>query len=388
MPPRPSGQADARAGVFSTATIKGVPYEVNEHTPPAIRRFLSQALSNSRYESVEQLQHRAEVYLENIEAEKKLIEEAGKALHDPSSAVSQQATWMSHLERGLWKPEALPEGLDREQLGNEVLGTAVPLEGSPYARPRPWQLSASAQSAFAMMVKGEAGPFTQEQALAGFETAQEGLLVAGQLGIEERVADRMANRHDAHRSRTHPTRTLDGLDLSQDPGTHLRDELRAPVMTGTSGSSSDVALATKYGAEQAGVSWAAPGLSEPQAKAAMVDISLQFFRSEGSNPPTVLAQGMNDLRAWQGLPTKEVEASQVFAHSYPEIHAGVSLTLDGVDPRDQDAVEQALHQSTLEAKARLDAQAVQEQPAASPRVTLGDLLAAERLEEQVDRRSR
>jgi hypothetical protein len=378
--------------VFSTATIDGVPYEVNEHTPPAIRQFLSQALSNSRYDSVEQLQHRAEVYLEHIDAEKRLIADAGAALHDPSSAAFQQATWMSHLERGLWKPEALPEALDREQLGNEVLGTTEPLEGSPYARPRPWQLSAPARSAFAMMVKGEAGPFTREQALAGFETTQEGLLIAGQLGIEERVAYRMANRHDAHRSRTHPTRTPDGLDLSQDKGTHLRDELRAPVMTGTSGSSSDVALATKHGAEQAGVSWAAPGLDESQAKAALVDISLQFFRSEGSNPPTVLAQGINDLRAWQGLPSKEVEASEVFTHSYPEIHAGVSLTLDGIDPGDQDAVEQAMLHSTMEAKDRLDARAVQPRagsaPAPAPPVTLGDLLAAERREEQIDRSSR
>jgi hypothetical protein len=124
----------------------------------------------------------------------------------------------------------------------------------------------------------------------------------------------------------------------------------------------------------------------------MVAISLQFFRCEGSNPPTVLAQGINDLRAWQGLPSKEVEASQVFAHSYPEIHAGVSLTLDGIDPGDQDAVEQAMRHYTMEAKDRLSAQAVRlhagSESAPAPRVTLGDLLAAERREEQIDRSPR
>lgn len=125
-------------------------------------------------------------------------------------------------------------------------------------------------------------------------------------------------------------------------------------MTGTSGSSSDVAIAMRYGAQKAESSWAAPGLSQEEAKKALIDLALHFFRTEGSNPPAVLAKGMNGVRAQLGLPDKQVEAAEVFAHSYPEIHAAVSLTVDGIDPRDPVAVEQALREYTLQAKRRLD----------------------------------
>ena len=347
----------SETAMLSRATIDGKPYQTTEHTPAAIRQFLSQSLSNNRYDSVAHLQHRAEVYLEYIEAEKTLIKATSIALQDSASPVVQQSGWMAHLERGLWKSESVLENMDRQQLGNEALGTATPSEGSPYFRPRSWQLSPDANSAFAMMLKGEAGPFTEDQSKAGFEVAQEGQLMAGRLKIADRMTYRVANRHDASRSRTHVYKTPGGLDLSQDAGTRLRDELNAPVMTGTSGSASDVALATKFGAQYAQASWAAAGLTEDEAKTAMTDLALHFFRSKGSStsPPALLAKGMNSVRHMLGLPAKEVEATQVFTHSYPEVHAGISLTIDGADPSDKEAIEHALVRSIVKAKERLSA---------------------------------
>ncbi|RWA46853.1 hypothetical protein AU476_35235 [Cupriavidus sp. UYMSc13B] len=64
---------------------------------------------------------------------------------------------------------------------------------------------------------------------------------------------------------------------------------------------------------------------------------------------------MNEIRSKMGLPAKEVEAHQVFSHSYAEIHAGINLTLQNIPPADSQAVEQTLTQLTREAKERLDA---------------------------------
>lgn len=353
----------SEAAVLSQATIDGQPYQANENTPPEIRQFLSQSLSNTRYDSVTHLHHRAKVYLEYIEAEKTLIKDAAVALQDPASQLVQQSGWMIHLERHLWNSESTIKHLDRlkldrQQLGDKVLETATALEGTPYFRPGRRKLSSPASSVFAMVLKGEAGPLTAEQSTTGFDIAQEGQLVAGRLDIAARKTYRNENRHPANRSRTH-VRTVGGLDLSGDAGTLERDKQGVPVMTGTSGSSSDAALATKFGAQQAQASWAAPGLTEEEAKTAMTDLALHFFRSKttstSTSPPVLLAEDMNLARGELGLPAKEVEVAQVFTHSYAEVHSGTSLTIDGVDPGNPQAVEQALVGATLKAKERLDA---------------------------------
>lgn len=154
----------------------------------------------------------------------------------------------------------------------------------------------------------------------------------------------------------HPTCTPEGTDLPKDKGTRVRDQSGVPVMLGTSGSSSDAVLATLYGAELAGVEWTAPGLDRHTAMTAMVDLGLQFFRTKGSGPIGRLASRMNEVRDEVGLPPKEdVQAHEVFSHSYAEIYAGVNLTLEGIAPADQSAVEKALIRFTKEAKAHLDA---------------------------------
>jgi hypothetical protein len=341
-------------GPTSQAMVAGKPYRVDAHTLPVVRAFLESTLSHNRYTSAAHLRRRAEAHARHIGAEKRLIDGAVEGLHRPGSATFQQASWMGHLERGLWTSEPGLQGEDRQALAREALGSAEPEEGSPFHGPRGLTLSVPAKTVFAMMLAGEEGPFTEEQARTGFEAAQTGQVLAGRLGVEERVAFRKEHRLDAQRAGTHSTRTAEGMDLSADLGTRVRDAFGVPVMSGTSGSSSDAALSTMYGAQRAGTSWAAPGLGEQEAKAAIADLSLHYFRAEGSPPARSMARGMNAVREAAGLPPKEVEVAKVFTHSYPEVYTAVSLTLDGVKATDAPKkLAAAMLRSTVEAKRRL-----------------------------------
>ncbi|MCS4510211.1 secretion protein EspV [Xylophilus ampelinus] len=333
---------------YSAATVAGKIYRPDNKTDASIIEFLSQSLSNNEYYSERHLHSRADAYLNSIDAEKTLISNASHAINNVESLTHKQSEWLCHLERGLWSREPALQCRDREKLGDEVLGLREPDEHSPYAKKRPWKISTQAASAFAMMLKGASGPFTEDQVKTGFELAQEGQLVAGRLKIQLRKSYREKNRHDADRSGTHSTKTMSGMDLSNDVGTRIRDSLQVPVMSGTSGSSSDVVIAAHYAAKQLGVPWTAPGLTADQAKDALINLSLDFFREKG--PSTSMAKHMNAIREKQELPHKKVERSQVFTHSYAEISSAISLTLDEVDPTDLDKVQNALSNYTIEAK--------------------------------------
>ncbi|WP_198362581.1 secretion protein EspV [Burkholderia ubonensis] len=306
---------------------------------------MQNTLSNNRYDSLEHLQTRAENYLKHRAAEANILQSTTEGLGKPESAVFKQAAWMGHLERGLWHAEDRFGGNDREQLGKEALGVSEPLPGSPFHGVRGLNLSDSARSAFSMMLRGAAGPFTQEQARAGFELAQTGQVLAGRLGISERMKFREDNRVDAQRNGTHSTRTQGGMDLSQDMGTTMRDKAGLPVMSGTSGSSSDAAIATRFAAGRSSTSWHAPDLSEAEGRKAIADLSHHYFRADGSSVPPSMANGINKIRDEAGLNKKDVNTLDIFTHSYPEIHAGVALTLAGASGTE----EEAMHEATQEA---------------------------------------
>lgn len=345
-----------RSDSFSCAHVAGRPYKVGEHTPDPIRKFLSQSFSNNRYDSEEHLFSRAKNYLEYAGAEKRKLARAQASFQDPASPMIQQAAWMLHLERNSWGTEPGMDNVDRNRVADEVTA-AVPYDpSSPYARPPAWLVDPNSTSALSMMIKKEHGPFTLEQTKTAVSTIQEGGLLSDKWKeLADRKSHRTAHRHSTVRNGTFPSKTPGGADLSQDPGTRLRDAAGIPVMTGTSGTASAVSVATLYGAQRAGLSWVAPGLDEETATQAMVDLSLQFFRSEGSSPAVVMARNMNRLRSVEELPPKEVEAHQIFSHSYAELDAGVRLTLEGVDPHDSAAVERALVRLTAKAKMDLDA---------------------------------
>lgn len=337
----------------SQAHIGRQAYEVDADTPPVVGDFLSITIQNNNYPSREVLEARAANHMKHRDAQRYILNSTLKGLNDPDSNVFKQTAWMGHLERGLWKDETRFAGHDRMQLAAEALGEP-PQPGSPFDGERGLRLSERASGPFSMMLSGTAGPFTQEQARAGFELAQSGQVLAGRLKIAERIEFRKKNRVDANRSGTAWT-SPGGIDLSRDVGTRVRDELGLPVMGGTSGSSSDATLATRFAAERAQQSWAAPGLSESEGCKAIADLSYHYFHAEESNPPHSMARILNAVHADAGRETKaNVDALDVFSHSYVEIHAAVRLTLDGAPASDEPSLRQASEES---ARLLRDAQA-------------------------------
>ncbi|EPI8972994.1 TPA: secretion protein EspV [Escherichia albertii] len=332
-------------GLYSQAHIGTQLYQPSANSPITVRTFLQITLSNNNYKSLQHLKTRAENYLRHRKTEHKILRATIEGLTNPESPVFKQTAWMGHLERGLWKTETRWGGNDREQLSKEVLGSEEPKPGSPFYGSRGLKLSDSARSAFSMMLCGSEGPFTKEQALSGFELAQTGQVLAGRLKIQERVKFRADNRIDAQRNGTHSTHTQTGMDLSQDIGTIMRDKAGLPVMSGTSGSSSDAVLATRYAAEYFGKTWTAPGLSQAEGCKAISDLSHHYFRAECSSPPQSMATGINKVRCDAGMEEKHVNILDIFTHSYPEIYAGVALTIAGARGND----EQAMYNVTQEA---------------------------------------
>jgi hypothetical protein len=342
----PSRVTGAPRAIYSQATIAGSKYLVNEDTPPVIRKFLRQTLSNNHYESLEQLRHRAEAYFEHANAERKMLRHTKSELDNPESKTVSQAGWMAHLERGLWNTDANFGKLDRAVLGEEAAGRAEPSAGSPFHGEKAIKLHDGNRSAMSMMLKGEEGPLTLEQTQAGFEYAQTGQSLASRMNIKDRVEFRAPNYLDADRSGTHSMKNPTGMNLSADPGTAMRDARKLPVMSGTSGTTSSAALATRFGAAQAKVSWAAPGLSEAEAKLAITDLAHHYFRAEGSSLPEALKRGINAMRTSQGLPAKEdVESSDVFTHSYSEIYSSVAFAVNGMKPDDKKALEKTIEEA-------------------------------------------
>lgn len=331
---------------FSQATVAGEPYTVGPDTPPIIRRFLGQTLSNNRYESVDHLQRRAEAHFRYIDAETDILRETTADLENPDSNRFSQSSWMGHLERGAWYALAADGQPDRWVLGDEVAGYAEPSTESPFYGERGIRLSDDARSAMSMMLRGELGPFTQAQAKAGFECAQTGQVLAGRLNVAERKRYRASHRVDAKRSGTHASKSATGADLSADLGTSMRDEAGLPVMGGTSGSSSDAALAAQYGARYADGRWSAPGLSEAEATQAIADLSHHYFRAHGSGPANWMTISINALRAAAGFAPQQVDTPNVFTHSYPEIYSGVALTLAGAKADDVDAMRRSTTEAT------------------------------------------
>ena len=309
--------------VFSQATVAGEPFKVGPETPRVIREFLARTLSNNRYDSVEHLQQRAEAYFEQIGLETEIVEESREQLADPVSAVFSQAAWMGHLERGLWPAN--------ENQGDEGLA-----------------LSEASRPAFTMTIRGEQGPLTQAQSRTGFESAMMGHVLAGRLNMAERVEAGVSGRHFAHRGGTHSAKTPSGMDLSADMGTVMRDAAKLFVMSGTSGSSSDAVIATRFAAGKAGLPWSAPGLSEHEARDAIVKLALRFFRSDGAGLPAErLKYRINAVRVAEGLPPKDIDAENVFTHSFSEIYSGVALTLDGAKPDDAEAMKKTVAEATV-----------------------------------------
>ncbi len=332
-------------GLCSQAHIGTQPYRPGADSPITVRSFLQITLSNNNYKSLEHLQTRAENYLRYRKAEENILRSTVECFSFFFFFFFLFFFFFCHFFFFFCIILIFFFFFFCFLFFFFFLFSFVLLFFSLFFGFFFFFFFFFALSVFFFLLCGSEGPFTKEQALSGFELAQTGQVLVGRLKIQERVKFRADNRIDAQRNGTHSTRTPTGMDLSQDIGTIMRDKAGLPVMSGTSGSSSDATLATRYAAEHFGKTWAAPGLSQAEGCKAISDLSHHYFRAEGSSPPQSMATGINKVRYDAGMEEKYVNTLDIFTHSYPEIYAGVALTIAGAGGND----EQAMYNVTQEA---------------------------------------
>lgn len=194
------------------------------------------------------------------------------------------------------------------------------------------------------------GPLTLEQSQLAAEVgiaslhllppSEKGALKGARIGAE-RLPD-----PDNPKKDTHQTTSKYGMELD-DMGTKVRDGMGLPIMSGTSGSSSDMANAYKRVVSD-------ESLSTPETVETMSNLSFQFMRS--SEMPDMLNKAIADNLTRQHpdkeLVPQDVPTSRVQTHTFPEVYSAVDMTLNGSSGDDV----QAHVESNKTAKAILDAQ--------------------------------
>lgn len=324
---------------------------------PVVEQYVEKTLFNIKHESLAHMHARAEAFVHYLPAEKAIVQQTDADLNrrDEISPAMQQSSWMAHVQRGAFADRDQPA--ETLKLRDEI--AQAYRSGENFAGAR---VSGEATEMAAMMVRGEQGPFTFEQSRNGAEIALTGQLLSKNLAMKERAA-LSAERVDAIRAKdesgkpSHQTRSQHGMDLSQDPGTQVRDKMGLPVMSGTSGTSSTLALSHLQAAQDQKVPHIAPGLTEAQANASMTDLAFHYMR-QGALPHAV-AGGVNALREKLGAAPKDVAPEAVQTHSWPEVSAAVELSIGG---RSTDGPP-TLAQSSAQAKTRLDQTLLKAAPA-------------------------
>lgn len=191
------------------------------------------------------------------------------------------------------------------------------------------------------LVRGADRPLTPEESRYGVEAVY--VLVEISRNLKDPPAELNAlyehtRQHRAYsdRSGTNITQAT-GIDLRADMATRIRDNSGLPVMLGTSGSSSDVALAMAYMAEQQGLEICPPNLSRQEGETALIDL-LHFYMREQVAPASMQGK-LNRLMVDFGARAKETDKQSVFVHSYPEISCAVELALAGKTRTDEAAIQ-------------------------------------------------
>lgn len=302
------------------------------------------SLFHLKHNSEKQRQSRAEAFENHLQAERKIIAATDIGLTNTSNVTSpemMQSSWMAHVQRGGFSK------MDNQQEERDKLAAQYRSNNVPFAK-----VSPGAREAAAMMVRGEAGPFTREQSALGAELALTGHLLRKKLTPEtekslgEKVLE--ADRGiDEMGKKSHQTTSPGGMNLSPDFGTYLRDRLRLPVMSGTSGTTSRMVLSHLQESAKQGVSPMADGLNRKRGKMAVIDLAFHYMR-KGALPQAV-AEGINSNRENLGLPKKTVIEDRVQTHSYPEVAAAVDMAVGGKVKTDR----HSLKRSTLLAQKRL-----------------------------------
>lgn len=315
--------------------------------PPVVAQFIEQTLQNGRYDSPEHLQLRAENFFRHIDAERAINAAAKEAMTQPESPIARQSAHMAHLLRGIWSKAGLASEV-REQLAKDInQGNASERE----LISKRAHLFEGAKDIHAMFARAEEGPLTFEQSKHGVETAY--LLKAAMDKKLASYSDLFSQFHNyvaenwvsADRAGHHFKD--EGVSLTQDPGSNIRDELGLPVMLGTSGSSSGVALATKFASAKQEVPMWPAELTEEEGRQTLIDAVHHYMREQVT--PISAKGAYNKLRTRSGAEPKDVEPVMVFTHNYPEVTSAIEMTINEENSKD----ENALRRTSMQALERL-----------------------------------
>ncbi|MFO2462650.1 hypothetical protein OOJ96_01930 [Pseudomonas sp. 15FMM2] len=309
-----------------------------------VQAFVKHTLQNSNYENKESLERRAKHFFKHIESEMAICLGVEKDLQRDDSKVSQLSSHMVHLVRGLWM-NAQVDPAFREQLHKELLAPSNDPNRVLLAGEGKGGLYLGMKQLHAMLVKGEQGPLTREDAQQGAEMAFGIKAMAEAMkGQDAMLADldtytvthRVGSNRVVDGVKTHHFTSPHGTDLRNDLGTRIRDQLGVPVMLGTSGGASDVASTLRHAAELQQQPMWPNGMEAKEGRAAMMGLVFHLMRQQVTDN----AQSFYDKMRGElhGLSAKKVEPVMIFSHSFPEVVTGVEMTLNDEKPTDRNAM--------------------------------------------------
>jgi hypothetical protein len=294
----------------------------------AMASYLTNTHMNMQHHDLDHFQRRALAFHEWSDAETSILASTRKSLSDIHSPHFGMSSHMIHNERRILSDRADHLRLTQSETANSTLSAEVKRmtgersqgQGNDYL------------NLTEMLIQGKQGPLTLGQSTLGIEATIVGHHVldkTAQYGKNnprmqaQRPLDPLSNKP------SHPTTSTYGMDLSEDPGTQLREHLGLPIMTGTSGSASDVIRSYRF--TQDALSKVIPDgqfMSAHENRNTLHDLTFNWMRMgapmEGVRGLISKHQTENNFRKISvPLPT----ATQT--HTYPEIVSGIDLTLDG-----------------------------------------------------------
>ena len=293
-----------------------------------VRSYLTDTHMNIQHGDMDTVVRRAGAHNFWQDTENRIIGDTRTELRDHNSAVFQMSSHMVHNERWVMGERARTLRTTHADTAGATLGQEVTRMTTSRS-----QGSGQAYADMVdMMVHGKQGPMTFEQSRLGVEATIVGHHVLDktpQYGPQNpRMQATRPNDPETGRP-SHPTTSRHGIDLSLDPGTRLRDALGLPVMTGTSGSASDVIRSYRHTSDALQQAMPHAPTMDPSAnRQALKELTFNWMR-RGKPMETVRSMISDNFQAnnFQKISAPPAPATQT--HSFPEIAAGVDLTLDG-----------------------------------------------------------
>lgn len=301
-----------------------------------VNDYLQNTHMNMQHGNYGTLQQRADAYVYWKGAEQSILRQTRKDLNNFSSPVFQMSAHMVHNERRVLFDRARSSKTSSETLQQDLskmTGDRSQGTGSHYV------------SLMDMIINGKKGPLTVEQSALGVEATIVGHHVMNKTPKYSTPRMEATRPLDPETNKpSHATTSRYGINLSNDEGTQLRDKLGLPVMMGTSGSASDVIRSYQ---------WTAQYLAQHEPNHTVVDPSpgdnrqaLQqlTFNWMRESAPMSGVRGLIEKNfasnKFRKFSVPDPKATQT--HTFPEIAAGIDLTLDGKSTKNlQQSTERA-----------------------------------------------